>query len=1824
MSENHDGNDDSRGVVDGGEASVSVKPVAINQVDAADLKGGISVAAAEYVENDTKDTRMAEDGGREDMFVDCPDDIEGPETPQYVDQSNDEHDSQLEGFSNGAHDLDLKAEVEQLRKMLNDSIAEKDRIAREAEEERAASTYELTRLTNQFKGLVDSWSLPNKDDGELVENLHHSEAGVRDLASGVSLHEVVTDVSKFLKEVLDERVQTESKIRELNDLIHMKSQEIDALNSKVSEFSMERENSAHFSVVQLEKENHMTEITNDILASLASVVPLENFSDESVTGKMLHVKNMIPVLAEKYNVFLSEVNQLRRSLTEVAPDHNMQDEMGVLVVARDTLAEFRTRELNLNQHLSFLSDENGKLSEELNKHKLMVENANAEITKLGAEIEQERTRYANTKEKLSLAVTKGKALVQQRDALKQSLSEKASELQRYQIELQEKSNSLEAVEQTKDLLGRSESLAASLQEALIQKEMILQKCEEILSKATRSEQFQSTDMIEKVKWLADETNALNETSLQLRRVADSLSSFDFPQPVQSNGPDAQVAWLLESFYLAKEDVRILHEQMGAAKEAANNEIGQLTTFLVGEAQDKSYLQEELEDLNHKYAVLAQKEHQASVDKDRIISMLLEASKINSHDQELVYQSQSDMTVLITKCVENIKEESSASLEAHSHQFESFEQMQSNLYIRDLELRLCGQILTEEMSDKAELNRLSNHSVKVTEELYVLKEEKESLEKNLEQYEDKVSLLREKLSMAVKKGKGLVQEREKLKGALDEKSAEIEKLKSDLHQQESLSNDHKLQIDKLSAEMHRIPQLEADLVAMKDQRDQLEADLVAMKDQRDQLEADLVAMNNQRDQLEQFSVERNNMLQKVIELLDGIVLPADLGFQDPIEKVKWISGYVRESQTAKMEAEQELGQVKDEASSLANKLLEVQKTIKSLEDALSAADNNISQLLEDKNELEAAKALVEKELEKAMKEASAKSVEFENVFVDRKSIEDALSLAEKNVLVLKNEKEEALLGKDAAESELQKIKEEFSFHTNKLKMADETIQSLEDALVQAEKNISLFTEENNRVQVGRTDLENEINKLKGKADIQNSKLSDASMTIKSLEDALLDSGNKISDLVNEKKNAEEEIVVLTSKVDACMQELAGSQGRVETKVLELSTHLSRLQLLLRDEVLFSSLRKTFEGKFHSLKDMDLLLKEIWDYFSEVDTEVLPDSPTKDDSSFSIPSVSVVNDALNEEVANGEPNATDGDNITFHLGKIVDGFELRNKILAENIGCYSASMDDLIKAILRKLELTKSIALPVIELTESLKQKVRDAEVGRLAQENTIQSLERDLKVLLSAFKDATSELALTQNRLSELGSNFDLEKLKETSPQQLANFGEDAIVHHHLELDSSQSARTAEKLLLAARQSRHLTEQFKSVMEVMVGTNKDLQVKLEESNNTCGKVLEEKETHQERISHLETNLEELNGLCDEMKLKLEDYQAKEDHIKEKEAELLSLNAKASLNFQEAENLTLSASHMRSLFDKLKEIETLMGPDVGDAEAYDSPDVRRLFYVVDNFPRLQLQMDSLSREKKELQSSLEKQALQIESLKDEVEEHMRDEVDCAKMKNELLEFTIGLENIIHKLGSNNLVDYHKETPVTGFLPVLDKLIVAKVLESENLKAKTEELLADLHGTQKVVEDLSSKVKSLENSNQLKVAPLEINQERGIFEAASLPTQSEISEVQDVVPVSKNLASSSVASAAHVRTLRKGSADQLAINIDSESERLINDEEADQEKGHAFKSLNTSGLVPGQGKMIADRIDGIWVSSSRALMSHPRGRLSLIAYCLFLHIWLLGTIL
>jgi chromosome segregation ATPase len=649
-----------------------------------------------------------------------------------------------------------------------------------------------------------------------------------------------------------------------------------------------------------------------------------------------------------------------------------------------------------------------------------------------------------------------------------------------------------------------------------------------------------------------------------------------------------------------------------------------------------------------------------------VSMLLEVSGIEMGNDG-VYQSSSDYSAIIQRCFEKIKEQSSASSDSSHVNEELFERVLSHLYVRDQELMLCDTLLEEEMMLRSEVDKLSNELKLVYEELVALKEEQGSLQKDLGKSEEKSTLLREKLSMAVKKGKGLVQDRENLKNLLEEKNSEIEKFKLELQQQESAVADCRDQINRLSTDVERIPELEADLVAMKDQR----------------------------DQLEQFLLERNKSLQRVVESIEGIVLPVESVFEDPVGKVNWLSGYVNECLDAKTCAEQELGKVKENASTLASKLAEAQAavrsledalsdaennisrlaeekreievgktndeqdlkkaieeaqatvrsledalsvavnnisrlaeekreievgktndeqdlkkaieqaqaTVRSLEDALSVAENNISRLAEEKREIEVGKTNVEQELQKAIEEACSQTSKFVEACAATKSLEEALSLAENNVSVLFKEREEAQVSRADAEMELEKVKEEVAIQTSKLTEAYKTIKSLEDSLSQVETNVALLTEQNNGLQVGRTNLENELKKLREEAGSQADKLVDAYATIKSLEDTLLRAENDISVLEGAKKNAEEEVLSLNSKLSAALEELAGTSGSLESRSVELAGHYNDLQVIMKDDTLLSKAKECFEKKFESLKNMDLILKNIRDRFVDMDLEEL---------------------------------------------------------------------------------------------------------------------------------------------------------------------------------------------------------------------------------------------------------------------------------------------------------------------------------------------------------------------------------------------------------------------------------------------------------------------------------------------------------------------------------------------------------------------------------------------------------------------------------------------
>ncbi|KAL0385422.1 UNVERIFIED_CONTAM: hypothetical protein Sradi_2936500 [Sesamum radiatum] len=1737
--------------------------------------------------NEANDTRTVEEGVREDMFVDCPDEIENSESQQNSEGKDNSQDDQADESDSGIKVEQLLAEIERLRDMHEQSVSEKERFAREYEEERMLMK-ELAQVCYQLK-------VPNEQQTAPVEN-----------ADGLVDH-LQTEV-------------TQEKVRELHSVLYMKDQEIDVLNAKVAELSelsnttqsnsnSEYQKLSQLYELQLQKDGHIEEIANRISASLSMLHHQQEPFDGSLTEKIINIEKSLTFLVEKYNLFVSESNQLRGCLNEVGLDV-MLDEIGTFSVARDKMLDLKRKEENLSQNLINLESENLKLVEELDKQR-------SEIGRLSAEVDQERNRYANTKEKLSMAVTKGKALVQQRDSLKQLLAEKTSELEKCAFELQEKSSALEAAEKTKELIGTSEKFAASLQESLAEKEMILQRCGEILSESVATEELQHADITEKLRWLANENNSLKAVALQYHSLTDALSSFGFPESVGSSEFEVRVHWLAESFSLYKEEAIRLQSEIAEIKEAANVQIDHLTTSLLAETQEKSYLQAELEDLRkqyeaherlqqelaearkavnneidhlktsllaesqekrhlqldlenlrQKYEEVVQKEYHVSLEKERIVSMLLEASGLANDAQGEAHLEHSEMTTIVDNCLAKIKE-NTCHIEPSQFDVEIFESFKSLLYIRDQEMSLYKLIIEEDILDRVQVSHLSSELEMKTQELNSLKDEKDGMKKSLEQLEDRCALLKEKLSMAVKKGKGLVHERENLKGVLSEKDKEIHQLKSELQQNLDRYTECQDLSTKLSLDVERISLLETDLVATKERA----------------------------DQLEQFLAESNNMLQRVMESIEGITTPNDLSFGEPVDKVKWIAGHLREHEISKLEVQEELKKVKDEASSLVSKLSQVQTMMESLEDALSIAENSRSELLDEKKELEVSKALLERNY--------------------------------------RRKKRKLLLIQPSLKNFL-------------------TIQSLE-CIVPGTEEFSLLAEENSKVQIGNADLDSEMKKVREEADSYASKLSDASLTIKSLEDALLNAENNIADLVQEKKNAEQEISALSSKLESCMQELAGTRGSVLNRSVELSGQLSRLQLLLKDERLSSLLGQCFERKFESLKDMDVVLKEMGDCFLEMDTILLQNSHvTEDDSSISTKLPSTTDIAFDKEMLNDEVNAVDSESIMFHIEKMNERFHLKGKMLADKFENLSMLMDESNAALLRRLYTTKDRIMSMIKYTKSLKQQVKDMETDKQKQEHTIASLESDIRILLSACADATQELELNvHENVSELRSIHELVKLDGIMLMDLGAVGDDVA-----ESLATDHMKIAEKLSLATRQNLDLSKHFQDAIKWLTSIAEDMKSKLRETQLTCDKVLEERDLYKDKTSKLETELEAQQNLYHEMTIKLDDYKEQEDKLRKREEELSTslskvleetqltygkvleerdlykdktseleseLEAQQNLcremtiklddykkqedtlrkreeelstslsKVHDMENSPLSVSQVKSILDKMNEVEVPDAFAVGNS--HDSTNVRKLFSVIDGFSESLQKVSSLSHENEELQSTIDKQILEIEFLRKQVEDHMENEKDSEKM-NKLLELESGLKNIVWKLGGGDLMGDLKADGPTWLLPLLDKLVMAKMLESESSKSKNEELGAKLLATQKLVDDLSSKVKLLEDSNQARSFPPEIEQEG----RTSIATQSEISEMQDVASLGKSNNIPHVQSAAHVRTLRKGSNDHLAINIGSESERLINNEETDEDKGprlhgelvlagHLFKSLNTSGLIPRQGRSAADRIDGIW---------------------------------
>ncbi|RZC58775.1 hypothetical protein C5167_006080 [Papaver somniferum] len=709
-------------------------------------------------------------------------------------------------------------------------------------------------------------------------------------------------------------------------------------------------------------------------------------------------------------------------------------------------------------------------------------------------------------------------------------------------------------------------------------------------------------------------------------------------------------------------------------------------------------------------------------------------------------------------------------------------MQSLLYIQNQKLVLCENILEADMVDKLKLMNLANELERLSRESDALKDENKSLQNYFERAEDKTALVREKLSMDVKKGKGMVQERENLKRSINERNIEIEKLKKKLEQQD--------------------------------------------------LESYFVAMKEQRDHFEQSLQESNKTLQIVVKSID--IVPAvtvDAMFEDPVEKVKWLLQCYHDFQVSKSRAEQDLETVNQENISMSSKLeeayanikslenellkssedlslmIQAKQDIESLEEAVSSIERRISTLVEEKaaaeedrtnaeNELEKAKAGVETQVSelvevsqtiKSLEEALSSAKNIISIFAEEKaaaeanqtvkSLKEALSSAESIISILAEEKSVVELYITNAENELHKAKAGVDSQASELAEANQSIKSLEDALSRAEKHAFVLSKERNDFQVARDLLDKELEEPKTEASVQASEVSDAYTTIKSLEDALANAENDIVVLVNEKRNTEHEIVTLNAKLSSFVEDLAGTRGAAKGQSVELLEHLNYLEMLMKDSALLFLLTQGFKKKLESLRDMHLLLEGTRDRFVEKGSGLLHvRAGTEKEHHLENISPPDHEKFHYDTMHKSEGSAADSENISSYFTNIIKRFNMKNKLIKDNFVGFSGSMDDYVAVFTKALQQTMDGVVITLETMEYLKQQ-DTVDKMRFEDENLNSSLfsgEREaggdsveeqqgllgpegVKVTKLNLESVTQERDLHQSRASKLETS--LEELK---------------------------------------------------------------------------------------------------------------------------------------------------------------------------------------------------------------------------------------------------------------------------------------------------------------------------------------------------------------------------------------------------------------------------------------------------------------------------------
>lgn len=1697
------------------------------------------------------------------------------------------------------------------------------------QQERESAVRVLNKIHSRLRDLIGLQDRMNAENEETLHSLNVENIdteGDGQSADAVFSFDIMSDeLDKFAEQLqkrIEERSQFETIVGELESALSTKNKYIQDLNancaelskkcienetefegkrasmiSQLAQLSAEKETlSSELAAVQralLEREElmkdtlemqsqskrHLEAMSEKLVTAIKEVIQDEISVADPDMQIISPLEGYVHLVIGKYKASLEQNDRFQRCVEELVsrPDGNSKEETQLpLDVALKEAFNCKERELSqLHQRL---------------------DEADTVISQQEEQMRELKEKNSSLREKLSMAVSKGKALVQQRDALKHSLTEKSNELDMCWQELQVKTTALheaetkiksygdagERVEALESELAYIRNSANSLRESFFHKDTILQKIEEILEELNLPEQFHSMEIIEQIEWLA------RSYSVE----SDPLSrSLDQRMPRRDDEDDASFR-------------------------ASNSELDAVN---LSQSQLIEDLRRKHEELQGKYLSLAEQ-------SDMLEQSLLERNHLIQRWEEVLDSVEMPTSVKSLEPEDRIEWLGRALNQAHQDVADAQRQIEdvqsaSNLLATELEelqgnmLILKANLSTEKLEKELFSKKVEELNCKyesLTEQAAKDVYDKETLSKNLAYFEAKVLELESNLKTSKSDTEGMIRRLVDMVGEVFE--GEILNEIPSSYATEYLEECLRKLVDRFKVLSEEVNMLKVtnqeEVVGTVTPSHDAEV-LSRLQVEFDAKEQELLEVRRKQEEATEAVASYKSEQDKLIEECRK--------YSEEIEVMK------KERDAFQIQLEQSEQKMSATREKLSMAVKKGKGVVQQRDSLKQLVDEKAAELEQLRRELQVREYAINESEQKITDLSSAldhfKMLDSELIYSRKHATELEQSLSESNEMM-----QRVMTALDAIDSIHQF---QFGDPVEAIEWLGKSFQNLQGKIVSAEED---------------------VRKSKRAAELLVAELDEVHGRMDTLEDELAKAESEIATLNKEKNAAEaakEDAIRRLEHAVAAQAEEHNQASIQNSGLLNLCAGLEHLRK--EHGCLLPLLANDFLKKLELLKSMEDILQGVFNQLADLEvpkatgilTNLSEEGKKLQSESFAGHHEEYVGNTTQHHGTHGREMT---DEHLRYFEHQLQGCMADVEILKNRLEGQSTAFNQKATGVSHVLQIAVQEFTHLAESFESLKQNAKVLDDLTKQKDAEISMLHSSITILHDAFNSAMAELENTKIKDVER-SHSEGHVMVITSGNRLAsNISQPLHSTDHVDFTDKYSAEIAENLLLAIKDFVHImTQKYKYKLDELRSKLSQLEAREDDKLRMCGELQvqiknaesvadnlsREREMDKSRIFELEKYIEMLQNKCDSLELSVEDFRAREASTKGIQEEIASMHDALSAKNQEVEDLMQALDvadlQLENFSSKVKELENnIQQKEVAfkNLESSRGKAVAKLSATSNKLKDLHQLSESLLAEVETLQLKLESRDAEISRLRQEVTRCTNDilasQENMKRKGTELQELQAWLETMVSKLGVHDRLLEDREAGRThALVGALENTISAIISESESFQVESKSKDVLLQDTGNKMHELSSKVDLLEASLRDKQAQVESLQRERSSGLGAIAAGAEVSEIEEIGQVSKRLV------APHVRSTRKIASDQLTLNIDVEAGQSSSDLK-DDDKGHVFKSLTTSRLIPKAMRPITDRIDGVWVSGGRVLMRQPTARLGVIVYWILLHLWMTAMLL